>query len=107
MCDRRDIGGFSTLQYLPTGKPTIFIYDGFEGGIGLSEEAYRNYTDIIEATYDVVSTCPCDSENGCPACIQSPKCGNDNAFLNKQVTLELLEMMMSLPISIKKRSKTT
>ncbi len=104
MCDRRDIGGFSTLQYLPTGKPTIFIYDGFEGGIGLSEEAYRNFGAIIEATYEVVKTCPCDSENGCPACIQSPKCGNENAYLNKAVTLELLEYLMSLPVTLKKAS---
>ena len=104
MCDRRDIGGFSTMQYLPTGKPTIFIYDGYEGGIGLSEEAYRNFEAIIEATYEVVKTCPCDSDNGCPACIQSPKCGNENAFLNKAVTIELLEWMMRLPASIKKES---
>jgi len=101
MCDRRDIGGFSTLQYLPTGKPTIFIYDGFEGGIGLSEEAYRNFTEIVQATYEVVHTCPCDSDNGCPACIQSPKCGNENAFLNKALTIHLLEQMMSLPSTIK------
>jgi len=106
MCDRRDIGGFSTLSYQATGKPTIFIYDGFEGGIGLSEEAYQHFDSIVQATYDVVNTCSCDADNGCPACIQSPKCGNENAFLNKAVTITLLQLMMNLPVTLKKASRS-
>ena len=40
MCDRWDIGGLSTPLHPDTGEPTIFIYDGFEGGIGISETLY-------------------------------------------------------------------
>jgi DEAD/DEAH box helicase domain-containing protein len=40
MCDRWDIGGMSTSLHPDTGESTIFIYDGFEGGIGISETLY-------------------------------------------------------------------
>lgn len=96
MCDRWDIGGFSTSVYPDTGEATIFIYDGFEGGIGLSEKGYELFPDLLQSTYRVIKDCPCESENGCPACIQSPKCGNENQTLDKVAATEILEKLLGI-----------
>lgn len=91
MCDRWDIGGVSTIQHPDTGRPTVFVYDGFEGGIGLTERAYGLLGDIVGMAYELVRDCKCDE--GCPACIYSPKCGNDNRPLDKKGTVLLLEWL--------------
>jgi DEAD/DEAH box helicase domain-containing protein len=94
MCDRRDIGGFSSPNFPGTGDPTVLIYDAYEGGIGLSESAYEQFESIARSTHGLVSTCPC--ETGCPSCIYSPKCGNDNKPLDKKGTVLILEELIQL-----------
>lgn len=93
MADRWDIGGLSTISHPDTGEPTIFVYDGFEGGIGLSEKAFQLFENIVQMTYELVAGCEC--EDGCPACIMSPKCGNDNRPLDKQASIMILEYIVS------------
>lgn len=93
MCDRRDIGGVSTLNHPNTNKPTVFIYDGFEGGIGLAEKAFELITEIVKMTYELVRDCKC--KYGCPACIYSPKCGNENELLDKKTTILILKELLS------------
>ena len=94
MCDRWDMGGVSTPNHPDTMKPTIFIYDGFEGGIGLAEKAFELIKDIIKMTHELVRDCEC--EDGCPACIFSPKCGNENMPLDKKGTVRILEELVDL-----------
>ncbi|MEO0293221.1 MAG: DEAD/DEAH box helicase [candidate division WOR-3 bacterium] len=94
MCDRWDIGGVSTPFHPDTIQPTIFIYDGFEGGIGLVEKAFDLIREIVKMTYELVRNCPC--ENGCPSCIFSPKCGNENEPLDKIATISILEEILLL-----------
>lgn len=94
MCDRWDIGGVSTTHHPQTGKPTIFIYDEFEGGIGLTEKAYELITDILIMTHRLVRDCECD--HGCPACIYSPKCGDENEPLDKRGTILILEELLRM-----------
>jgi DEAD/DEAH box helicase domain-containing protein len=91
MNDRWDIGGMSTNFHYQTEKPTIFVYDGFEGGIGYAETGFERLEDILEATYKNIKNCKCLT--GCPSCILSPKCGNANEHLDKigsQILLELI-----------------
>ncbi len=94
MCDRWDIGGVSTPHHPNTMKPTVFIYDGFEGGIGLAEKAFQLITEIVKMSHELVRDCRC--EDGCPACIYSPKCGNGNKPLDKKATILILEELTSL-----------
>ncbi len=89
LCDRWDIGGLSTPYHHDTGLPTVFVYDGFEGGIGLSEKAFDLFREISSTTHELVRDCTC--EEGCPACLYSPKCGNDNKPLDKVAALIILE----------------
>ena len=88
LCDRNDIGGVSTPLHQDTGRPQVFIYDGHAGGIGIAEKGYEIIEELWAATLRVVEECPC--EDGCPSCIQSPKCGNNNHPLDKAVAAMLL-----------------
>ncbi|MBR5355669.1 MAG: DUF1998 domain-containing protein, partial [Lachnospiraceae bacterium] len=92
-CDRNDLGGVSYSMFLDTDKPTIFIYDGYEGGIGITKELFDLKRDWFQIAYETVSKCKC--RLGCPACIQSPKCGNNNQPLNKEGAKILLDCLLN------------
>jgi DEAD/DEAH box helicase domain-containing protein len=89
MCDRWDIGGLSTAFHPQTGRPTIFIYDGHPGGVGITRTGYEQFERLVDDALRLISECPCES--GCPSCVQSPKCGNLNEPLNKNGAVELLK----------------
>ncbi len=92
LCDRNDIGGVSTALHPDTGEPQVFIYDGHPGGVGIAEHGYEVIEELLTATLAVVSECVC--AEGCPSCIQSPKCGNNNHPLDKQVAARFLRDLM-------------
>ncbi len=92
MCDRWDIGGLSTPRHADTDAPQIFIYDGFPGGVGIAEQGFKELPALWKATYEVIAACPCEA--GCPSCIQSPKCGNNNQPLDKGAAKLILEMLL-------------
>ncbi len=93
LCDRNDIGGVSTPLHPDTGKPQIFIYDAYPGGIGIAEKGFELVTELWQATLKAISECPC--EEGCPGCIQSPKCGNNNEPLDKKAAMVILEELVA------------
>ncbi len=92
MCDRSDIGGLSTAIHRQTALPTIFVYDGYPGGVGISRRGYDAFESLARDTLGVIARCPC--ERGCPACIQSPKCGNWNEPLSKDGAVALLRYVL-------------
>ena len=92
MCDRWDIGGLSTGAHPQTGGPTIFIYDGHPGGVGITRQGFAAFEGLVADARRLIAECPCES--GCPSCVQSPKCGNLNEPLHKQGALELMEAML-------------
>ena len=92
ICDRWDVGGVSTPHHPDTGGPTIFIYDGYHGGAGIAELGWEAGTRHLRATMDVIDACRCD--DGCPSCVQSPKCGNGNEPLDKSGALSLLHAVL-------------
>jgi DEAD/DEAH box helicase domain-containing protein len=93
MCDRWDIGGLSTNLHRQTGRPTVFIYDGHSGGVGITERGFEIFEGWVEDTAQLLERCPC--ERGCPSCVQSPKCGNLNEPLDKAGALTLLRRMVA------------
>jgi DEAD/DEAH box helicase domain-containing protein len=92
MCDRWDIGGLSTNLHFQTGRPTVFIYDGHPGGVGIARRGFDQLEGWVADTERLLAGCPCES--GCPSCVQSPKCGNLNEFLDKAGALTLLRRML-------------
>jgi DEAD/DEAH box helicase domain-containing protein len=95
MCDRWDIGGLSTNVHFQTGAPTVFVYDGHPGGVGIAERGYAVFESWVADTARLLAGCPCDG--GCPSCVQSPKCGNLNEMLDKAGALRLLRRISSVP----------
>jgi DEAD/DEAH box helicase domain-containing protein len=93
MCDRWDIGGLSTNYHPQTGKPTIFVYDGHPGGVGITRQGYREFEALTADAHRLIAECPCAA--GCPSCVQSPKCGNLNEPLSKDGARELLGRMLA------------
>jgi DEAD/DEAH box helicase domain-containing protein len=92
MCDRADIGGLSTPVHRQSRLPTVFVYDGYPGGVGISKRGYDAFESLARDTLGVIVRCPC--ERGCPACIQSPKCGNWNEPLSKDGAVSLLRYVL-------------
>jgi DEAD/DEAH box helicase domain-containing protein len=92
MCDRADIGGLSTPAHRQSRLPTIFVYDGYPGGVGISRRGYDAFESLARDTLGVITRCPC--KKGCPACIQSPKCGNWNEPLSKDGAVSLLRYLL-------------
>ncbi len=91
MCDRQDIGGLSTAMHWQLGGPSIFVYDGHPGGIGITRKGFTDFEELVKNTIDLIAACRCQA--GCPSCIQSPKCGNLNEPLSKAGALEILRSM--------------
>ena len=91
-CDRWDIGGLSTAAHPQTGAPTVFVHDGHAGGAGFAERGYRAGREWLAATLTVIEGCGCAS--GCPSCVQSPKCGNNNEPLDKAGAAALLRLLL-------------
>ncbi len=91
-CDRWDIGGVSTAHHIDTGEPTVFVYDGAAGGAGFAEHGYSQAPAWLTATRDTIADCGC--LNGCPSCVQSPKCGNGNDPLDKAAALRVLSLLV-------------
>jgi DEAD/DEAH box helicase domain-containing protein len=92
MCDRWDIGGLSTNYHPQTGVPTIFLYDGHPGGIGIARTAFARFEELCEDARLLIAGCRC--ADGCPSCVQSPKCGNLNEPLSKTGARLLLERLL-------------
>ena len=91
-CDRWDIGGVSTARHADTGQLTVFVHDGHPGGAGFSERGFHTAADWLEATRDAIDSCGC--AEGCPSCVQSPKCGNQNNPLDKVGAARLLDALL-------------
>lgn len=92
-CDRWDIGGVSTPLHPDTEKVTVMVYDGHPGGAGFADRGFSVAHQWLTATRDAIASCPC--ADGCPACVQSPKCGNGNNPLDKLGAVKVLNELLS------------
>lgn len=91
-CDRWDIGGLSTAVHAQTGMPTIIVHDAMAGGSGCADRGFTAGIDWLKATLDTLVACDCS--HGCPRCVQSPKCGNNNEPLDKHGATKLLRRLV-------------
>jgi DEAD/DEAH box helicase domain-containing protein len=92
-CDRWDVGGMSTARHVDTGLLTIFVHDGHPGGSGFAERGFDAAATWLRATRSAIAACSCP--DGCPSCVQSPKCGNGNEPLDKTGAVRLLDAVLA------------
>jgi DEAD/DEAH box helicase domain-containing protein len=67
MCDPRDLGRAYEVHSPHTGRPTVYLYDTFPGGVGFAERLFRMHGEVLAAARDLIASCPC--EFGCPSCV--------------------------------------
>ena len=92
-CDRWDIGGVSADLHPATGRLSVFVYDGHDGGAGFAERGFQAAREWLTATRQAISGCDCEA--GCPSCVQSPKCGTANHPLSKHGAAVLLDLLLT------------
>ncbi len=92
-CDRWDIGGVSADLHPATGRLSVFVYDGYDGGAGFAERGFQAARDWLGATRQAISGCDCEA--GCPSCVQSPKCGSGNHPLSKRGAVAFLDALLA------------
>lgn len=97
MADRWDLGGLSTA----TPAPSISVHEAIPGGTGISQLLYHRAESWLGDTQSVIALCDC--AHGCPSCVQSPKCGNFNEYLDKAGSIQLLELLLTGPRSVPQR----
>lgn len=86
LADRRDVGSGSDGAANPGGR--VYLFDSYEGGIGLAEKAYALLDTIVGSAAELIRTCRCAS--GCPSCVHLPGCSRGNDGLDKAGGLALL-----------------
>jgi DEAD/DEAH box helicase domain-containing protein len=91
MCDRGDVGGISMTHHPQVDGPAIFLYDAYPGGLGLTRRAFERLQRLVGRTLSLLKECPC--EDGCPSCVQSPRCGAGNRPLDKAGAARILSEM--------------
>jgi DEAD/DEAH box helicase domain-containing protein len=92
ICDRGDIGGISLPRHPQLGSGAVFVYDGHPGGVGIAARGFRDLPTLLARVLELLGSCHCDE--GCPSCVQSPKCGNGNRPLDKAGAARLLRLLL-------------
>jgi len=90
MCAPQDVGVTAELDFRFTRAPTIVLYDGVPGGVGLSAALYELHDQLLRACLDWIVECPC--EEGCPACVGAP---SEMGMGSKARVRQLLERVVS------------
>jgi DEAD/DEAH box helicase domain-containing protein len=93
-CDRNDLGGISDPFNEKTNSPTIFIYESYPQGVGIVDLLFSDFKEFLGICFQHIKKCSC--ENGCPSCILSPKCGNNNQPMDKKASIFILEKILKL-----------
>lgn len=85
MCDPFDIRVVPQVKSTHAKKPTIYFYDRYPGGIGLSQRLYEMHDELLEEAERLIVGCGCMS--GCPACVGPIE---EVGLLGKELSLGLL-----------------
>lgn len=91
LCDQGDLGGLSTNWHQATESAAVFLYDGVAGGAGITRAAQLRFAEWLDLALEVVAGCAC--ADGCPSCVQSPRCGNLNEPLDKRGAVDVMSRL--------------
>ncbi|MGC9529447.1 MAG: DEAD/DEAH box helicase [Candidatus Bipolaricaulaceae bacterium] len=88
MCDRWDLGGVSAPFHPDLGGPAVIVHEAFPSGVGIAAKLFAVCAAWTEAARDLVADCGCEA--GCPSCVLSPRCGNQNRPMDKPGAARIL-----------------
>ncbi len=88
MCDPWDLGGESSALHQSTHQPTVFLYDAYEGGIGIAQKCFELFPELARTTLELIRDCECGE--GCPSCVYSARCGSSNSPMDKRAAILIL-----------------
>ncbi|MGM0873940.1 MAG: DEAD/DEAH box helicase [Bacillota bacterium] len=74
MCDPSDLHVIAQIKAIHNNKPTIFLYDRYPGGVGLSKKIYETMNSVLSEAIQLLTSCPCNE--GCPSCIGTESISN-------------------------------
>jgi DEAD/DEAH box helicase domain-containing protein len=89
--DNDDMGGLSTVTHPEVEGPVWFIHDAVEGGVGFAHSIYDNFEQVAQRTRERISDCACGRVEGCPSCLMSSQCGNENEPLHRHAATVLID----------------
>ncbi len=107
--DAADLGGLATNR-LPDASESSgwFIYDGVEGGLGFSRRIYEEYEAVARRAHELMTDCPCGRDEGCPACLMDPRCGNDNRPLYAPAATDVIDALLGdRPLDDRRSTEST
>jgi len=85
-------GSGTAADALAQFMPTVFLYDAYPGGIGLSEPLYLRREELLLRARELVAGCDCKA--GCPACIGPVLAADEtSATTPKQLALRVLSLL--------------
>jgi len=93
LCDRHDVAGISYVRHPQLKRAAFFLYDGIPGGVGIAASLFDRTEALLEATLRMIADCEC--EDGCPACVHSPKCGSGNRPIDKAAAVQTLRLLLA------------
>jgi DEAD/DEAH box helicase domain-containing protein len=93
LCDRHDVAGISYVRHPELKRAAFFLYDGIPGGVGIAAGLFERTESLLEATLQMIADCEC--EEGCPACVHSPKCGSGNRPIDKAAAVQTLRLLLA------------
>ncbi|MFQ5418366.1 MAG: Zn-binding domain-containing protein [Myxococcota bacterium] len=94
LCDRHDVAGISYVRHPQLARACFFLYDGIPGGVGIAASLFDRAEALLEATLETIADCDCDE--GCPACVHSPRCGSGNRPIDKRAAIQTLRLLLAL-----------
>lgn len=95
MMDKNDLGGQSVWNHSEFDNAAVIIYDGIAGGLGFSKSIYKKFEQIAANTNDMIHTCGCPGTEGCPACVMSSNCGDNNEPLHTAQATRLFDELLN------------
>ncbi len=71
--------------------PTVFLYDNYPGGIGLSAPLYDMQRQLVARARALVAACEC--RRGCPACVGPILSSDETRGSPRQAALRVLALI--------------
>ena len=90
-----DAGKAVSMVEVQQFVPTVYLYDNFPGGVGLSEPLWQRQAELVQRARELVSRCDCVA--GCPACVGPVLAASEGKQVAtpKSLALEVLDLLGS------------